>query len=387
MAYSAVFIICEFDPFHFGHKFLIDEAKKISGTAPVICIMSGNFTQRGECAIADKFTRAKSAVLCGADLVLSLPVFYSSACAELFAVGAVKIISEVSCGEECALIFGSESGDVNTLIKCADNLDTEEFKNKIEKVKANERFAKSREEIYSELFGDASVLSTPNNILGIEYIKAIKKYAPNIVPRTVKREGAMHNSDKTERVYASATYLRKISEAPEFFDFIPEITHGIYKNDQFPARIQNAEQLILAKLRQTEKFDFADGEGGLLQRIVKISQSAKDYDELISSASTKRYTNARIRRAVLSAFLEITEEQRQKAPTFTQLLAANDIGIRFLSDTKKRHRSIEIITKPSKHTDLSDFKREIECDNMFAFMMPKAAPFNYSLKNTPFILK
>lgn len=387
MAYSAVFIICEFDPFHFGHKFLIDEAKKISGSAPVICIMSGNFTQRGECAVADKFTRAKSAVLCGADLVLLLPVFYSSACAELFARGAVRIISEVSCGDECALIFGSESGDVNTLIKCADNLDTEEFKNKMENVRANEQFAKSREEIYGELFGDASVLSTPNNILGIEYIRAIKKYAPNVVPHTVKREGAVHNSDKTERVYASATYLRKTSETPEFYRFIPEITHGIYKNDQFPARIQNAEKLILAKLRQTKRFDFADGEGGLLQRIVKSSQNAVNYDELISSASTKRYTNARIRRCLLSAFLEITEEQRQKAPTFTQLLAANTVGIKFLSDTKKRHRSIEIITKPSKHTDLIDFKREIECDNMFAFMMPKTAPFNYSLKNTPFILK
>lgn len=387
MAYSAVFIICEFDPFHFGHKFLIDEAKKISGSAPVICIMSGNFTQRGECAVADKFTRAKSAVLCGADLVLLLPVFYSSACAELFARGAVRIISEVSCGDECALIFGSESGDVGTLIKCADNLDTEEFKNKIENVRANEQFAKSREEIYGDLFSDASVLSTPNNILGIEYIRAIKKYAPNVVPHTVKREGAEHNSDKTERVYASATYLRKTSETPEFYSFIPEITHGIYKNDQFPARIQNAEKLILAKLRQTERFDFADGEGGLLQRIVKASQNAVNYDELISSASTKRYTNARIRRCLLSAFLEITEEQRQKAPTFTQLLAANDIGIKFLSDTKKRHRSIEIITKPSNHTDLIDFKRETECDNMFAFMMPKTAPFNYSLKNTPFILK
>ena len=178
-----------------------------------------------------------------------------------------------------------------------------------------------------------------------------------------------------------------IAETDEFYSFIPDVTHGIYKNGQFPARIQNAEKLILAKLRQTERFDFADGEGGLLQRIVKASQNATGYDELISAASTKRYTNARIRRCLLSAFLEITEEQRQKAPTFTQLLAANDIGIKFLSDTKKRHRSIEIITKPSKHTDLIDFKRETECDNMFAFMMPKTAPFNYSLKNTPFILK
>ena len=387
MPYSAVFIICEFDPFHFGHKFLIDEAKKVSGGAPVICIMSGNFTQRGECAITDKFSRAESAVLCGADLVLSLPVFYSSACAELFAAGAVKIIREISCGDECALVFGSESGNINKLIKCADNLDTEKFKNKIENVGSNEQFAKSREEIYGELFGDPSLISAPNNILGIEYIRAIKKYAPNIVPHTVKREGAMHNSSKTEHIYASATYLRKIADTAEFYNFIPEITHGIYKNDKFPAKIQNAEKLILAKLRQTEKFDFADGGGGLLQRIVKASQNAQGYDELICAASTKRYTNARIRRCLLSAFLEITEEEQHKDPTFTQLLASNSAGLRFLSETKKRHRNIDIITKPSRHTDSTDFKREIDADNMFAFMMPSIAPFNYSLKKTPFILK
>ncbi len=387
MAYGAVFIICEFDPFHFGHKFLIDEAKKVANGAPVVCIMSGNFTQRGECAVADKFTRAKAAVLCGADLVLSLPVFYSSACAELFAKGAVRIISEVSCGDECALIFGSESGDIDTLINCADNLETEEFKNRMEKITANEQFAKSREEIYGELFGASSVLSTPNNILGIEYIRAIKKYAPNITPHTVKREGTDHNSDKTERVYASATYLRKTAETPEFFNFIPEITHELYKGCDFPAKIQNAEALILSKLRALEKFDYSDGGGGLLQRIVKASQSADSYDSLIDIASTKRYTNARIRRAVLSAFLEITEDDRHKTPSFTQLLASNSAGLEFLSQTKKRHRNLEIITKPSKHTDMPDFKRETDADNAFAFMMPRTAPFNYSLKNTPFILK
>lgn len=387
MAYRAVFIICEFDPFHFGHKFLIDEAKKVSGGAPVICIMSGNFTQRGECAVADKFDRAKAAVLCGADLVLSLPVFYSSACAELFAAGAVKIIREISCGNECALVFGSESGNINELIRCADNLDTEEFKNKIENVKAHERFAKSREEIYESIFGNSSVISTPNNILGIEYIRAIKKYAPNITPQTVKREGAHHNSDKTEHVYASATYLRKIAETPEFYNFIPNITHGIYKNSQFPARIQNAEKLIISKLRGMESFDFADGAGGLLQRIVSASKNVGNYDALLSLSATKRYTNARIRRCILCAFLEITEEEQHTAPSFTQLLAANTEGLKFLSETKKRHRDIDIITKPSNHTKNRDFRREVFADNMFAFMMPSTAPFNYSLKKTPFILK
>ncbi len=387
MAYRAVFIICEFDPFHFGHKFLVDEAKKISDTAPVICIMSGNFTQRGECAITDKFDRAKCAVLCGADLVLSLPVFYSSACAELFSRGAVRIISEVSCGEECAIIFGSEAGNIDTLTKCAANLDSEKFKNEMKKINPNEQFAKTRQQVYEKLFGDSSVISTPNNILGIEYIRAIKKYAPNVTPHTVKREGAEHNSEQTERIYASATYLRNIADTPEFYSFIPDVTHGIYKSSQFPAKIQNAEKLILSKLRNTERFDFADNTGGLLQRIVSASKSADSYDTLISLSSTKRYTNARIRRCLLSAFLEITEEEQHKAPTYTQLLAANTAGLKFLSETKKRHRSLEIITKPSNHTESRDFMREVHADNMFAFMMPSTAPFNYSLKKTPFILK
>ena len=124
-----------------------------------------------------------------------------------------------------------------------------------------------------------------------------------------------------------------------------------------------------------------------MRRIVTAAQNADSYDTLISLSATKRYTNARIRRCILCAFLEITEEEQHTAPSFTQLLAANTEGLKFLSETKKRHRDIDIITKPSNHTENRDFRREVFADNMFAFMMPSTAPFNYSLKKTPFILK
>lgn len=387
MSHRAVFIICEFDPLHFGHKYLIDEAKKISQGAPVICIMSGNFTQRGECATADKYDRAKAAVLCGADLVLSLPFFYSSACAELFARGAVRIIHEISCGEECGLIFGSESGDIGSLCLCAECLDSPRFKNALEQIKPDAPFANAKEQAYKDTFGDSEILSTPNNILGIEYIRSLKKYAPNVTPFTVKRKGAQHNSGEADGAFVSATYLRDAVGTPDFFRFIPELTHPLYRGKNFPAKIQNAEKAILFTLRTAGDGNFADCGGGLFERIISASQRASSYDELVSLCKTKRYTNARIRRGILSVFLHTTEQEQHSAPTFTQLLASNASGLEFLSQTKKRHRNLQIITKPSKHTDCPEFIRETEADNAFALMMPYVAPFNYSLKKTPFILQ
>ena len=142
MSYGAIFIVCEFDPFHFGHKYLIDCARTLAENSPIICIMSGNFTQREECAVIDKYDRAKAAVLCGADLVLSLPVQYSCACAELFARGAVRIAREISCGDDCALLFGSESGDIKSLSLCAERLSSSEFTKELDKIKGDMQYPK-----------------------------------------------------------------------------------------------------------------------------------------------------------------------------------------------------------------------------------------------------
>ncbi len=387
MSYGAIFIVCEFDPFHFGHKYLIDCARALAENSPIICIMSGNFTQRGECAVIDKYDRAKAAVLCGADLVLSLPVQYSSACAELFARGAVRIAKEISCGDDCALLFGSESGDIKSLTLCAERISSLEFTKELDKIKGDMQYPKKRADVYKEIYGDDGILSSPNNVLGIEYIKAINKYAPNIRPLTVKRAYAEHNSTKTAGKYASATYIRGKTDTDEYLLHVPKATHEIYKGANFPANIRNAEKIILSKLRNIQGGDYSDCGGGLLEMISDRAKKSSSYDELLQLCATKKYTNAKIRRAILSAVLGISEEDRKEAPSYTLLLGADGVGLEYLSKTKKRHRNLCIITKPSDHTSVPQFMLEAEADNLFSFMMPKTAPFNYSIRKTPFILK
>ncbi len=390
MEYEAIFIVCEFDPFHRGHEYLISKAKEISNGAPVVCILSGNFTQRGECAVIDKYERAKSAVLCGADLVLSLPCVYSCACAEVFARGALQIANAVCPDGRCALLFGSETGDISSLLICAERLSSSEFKTAISDAEKSKGLARQRSEIYERLYGNADILTRPNNILGIEYIRAIKRFAPNITPLTVKRAGAPHNSESTAHDFVSASYLRKNAHKAEFFDHIPAQTHDIYKaalqNGCFPAEIKNAENIILYLLRESKKNNYADCGGGLYEMIVNCAKTASSYDDLISKASTKRYTISRIKRAVISVCLDITSGDITSCPTFTQLLACNQAGMEFLSKTKKRRTNIEIITKPANYA-AREFEKEIRADDLYAFMTPNTAPFNLSFKRTPFIVK
>ena len=392
MIFDAVFIICEFDPMHKGHEYLIRKAKEISENAPVICIMSGNFTQRGECAVLGKYERAECAVLCSADLVLSLPTVYSCACAEIFAKGAVQIAASIAQGKNCALLFGSESGDVNELTLCADRLMSDEFKCTLSKLSNDLPYASELSKAYESIYGSCDVLSKPNNILAIEYIKAIKKYAPYITALTVKRVGSGHNALTVSGAdtFASGSYLRKIAKETEFFSHIPkqnaEIYHALSSKGQFPARMKNGERVILQLLRQSVKLPYAECGGGLYERIVRCAKKATSYDELIAISQTKRYTNAKIRRAIIYICLGITENMISKDPSFTQLLAASANGTAILADIRKR-QSITIITKPADHVDEPDFQSELKSDELYAFMTPDTMPYNMYLTKTPFILK
>lgn len=390
MTYNAIFIVCEFDPLHFGHEYLICQARQLGSGAPVVCILSGNFTQRGECAVIDKYDRAKAAVLCGADLVVSLPVVYSCACAEVFARGAVQIANSLYPNGKCGLLFGSESGDIDALCLCADRLSSVEFKSAMASDDKSEGIARRRGEIYKNLYGDDGVLSTPNNILGIEYIRAINAFAPNITPMTIKRCGASHNSADISHPFVSASYLRENITCPSFFGHIPTITHEIYKNASdngaFPAEIKNGERTVLQILRSSQKQNYADCIGGLYEAVLKSAKKASCYADVFNGVSTKKYTLARIRRAVTAICLGITEDDISAAPSFTQLLACNEKGAELLSKTKKQRESFVVVTKPSSCA-AEAFKKELNADNLYAFMMPKTAPFNYSLKKTPFIAK
>lgn len=390
MKFDAVFIVCEFDPLHKGHEYLIQKAKEIGENAPVVCIMSGNFTQRGECAVIGKYERAHCAVLCGADLVLSLPTVYACSCAEIFARSAVQIAAEIANGKRCALLFGSECGDIEALSLCARRLASDEFKNVAKGLPHNAQYASELTAAYSAAYGDGDVLSKPNNILGIEYIKAINTYGDCITPFTVKRKGQAHNARGEVCGFASGSYLRERAQAAEFFTHIPESTADIYiqgeKNGTFPAAMANGERVVLSLLRQGGRNIYAECGGGLYERIINSAKKASSYAQLISTAGTKRYTNARIRRAIIYICLGITDEMITKKPSFTQLLAGNAHGVRLLADIKKR-QGFTVITKPADHADTTDFISELKADELYAFMTPSTMPHGMYLTKTPLILK
>ena len=369
----AVFLICEFDPFHFGHEYIIKKAKELYPGEPLVCVMSGNFVQRGRASVADKFSRARCAVSGGADLVLSLPFPWCMSSAERFAAGAMSVISGLY-EEGDALVFGSECADVDRLMRAADEISSPEFKSKLsEHIKmTNLPYAQAR----AVLCSDADLLMGKNDILGIEYIKAAKQLCPGLKITPVLRQAD----------FLSSTEIKK-EEFP--LDKIPEYAKAILSSTDFPADIKYAERAVLCHL-MTKPFRYsADGEHGLISRITKAAQEAKSLDELISLSSSPQFTNARIRRVILYSFFGINGAALKETPCFTQLLAADKTGLSYLSG-KRKTKKIEIITKPADKTKLSDkakkqYALECEADRLYCLCTKNIKNGTYFIKATPYI--
>ncbi len=204
---SVTGIICEYDPLHTGHAWLMARARA-AGASAVVCAMSGNFTQRGGFAAADKLARAEMAVACGADLVLELPTVWAMSTAERFARGGVEVLTRTGVVTE--LLFGSESGDMAALTRCADCLDSEDLTAALVAVPEDGRtFAARRQQAVEALLGpaDAVLLASPNNTLAVEYLRAIRRLKSPLTARTVRRTGAQHGEAPCGG-FASASYLR-----------------------------------------------------------------------------------------------------------------------------------------------------------------------------------
>ena len=349
-------VIVEYNPFHNGHKFHIEKAREISSADYVIAVMSGSFTQRGEPAIFDKFTRAKTAILGGVDLVLELPFCFSCAPAQFFSEGAVKTLS--STGTVDSICFGSECGDTSLLSKSD----------------------KAGEEIKDILAKGASYpsacaavsdfpLSSPNDILGAEYLRAISLYAPEITPFTIKRNDSGYHSDKPCGKFASASYIRNciydngISSVKEF---LPNEVYEILKNEYSNRNYTDfslLDSLILGKIRSGGNLkDSAYVAEGLENRFYDLSFSAGSIKELADSVKTKRYTYARLMR-ILSCFaVGLTDKKLLEfvtaGPRYLRVLGSNNKGKHLLSEMKKR-ASLPIITTPSAYKELENTAREM----------------------------
>ena len=277
-------LICEYNPFHNGHKYMIEKMRE-NGCEYIIACMSGNFTQRGDFAVFDKYSRTKTALENGIDLVIELPVIYSCATAEKFAFGGVDILNSLGCVSE--IYFGSECGNMEALRNTADILQSSEISEKIKKyLSLGQTFAKARENAVADIDKiSAEILKSPNNILGIEYIKALNKINSPILPQTIQRVGSEHDSLTVCENTASATLIRKIiyENNQEFKKYIPSPVFSEIHD------FKKLETAVLYKLRMMSLEDFAnlpDISEGLENRLysaIRNGISSANIDALLPS--------------------------------------------------------------------------------------------------------
>lgn len=360
-------IIAEYNPFHNGHLYQIEETRRMLGPdTAVVCCMSGDFVQRGEAAVMDKTRRAKAAVMSGADLVLSLPLRWSLSSAQGFADGAIHILGMAGAEH---ISFGAEDDDVEALSEIA-GLIAE--KSVIDGTLATMMgsgvsYARARErELYKRIKDRASLISTPNNILAVEYLRAVRQQGLDISPVAVKRTGAAHDGDTPDGVIASASYIRQLARGgrlDEAAGFMPPQSleqlrqaarEGAAMLDL--SRLDCAMTAVLKRCSIEQLSQLPDAAEGLEHRLYDAIQSGMDFEEMCAGAKTKRYAYARIRRMLYCAFLGIKRKPAGSLPGYTRVLAFNDRGRQVLSAVEQREDFV-FITKPAAAKRLPEEER------------------------------
>ena len=320
---KTVGIICEYNPFHNGHKKQIDAIRaKLSEDCAIVCLMSGNFVQRGYPAIFHKSLRAQAAIMAGADLVLELPVTYALSSAEGFAAGGVKIL-----GSFCdALCFGTETGNANALMDTAKALLSEEFRIALrEQLDKGLSFPAARAAALEE---HAELLQKPNDILAVEYCKAILAQSSKMQPMPIMRQGDYHDT-AADIENPSATAIRNLLQSGEDWqNFVPESAHAVFSGADTYS-LADGERAVLAKLRcmtDTEFEALPYGSEGLWRKFMHACRSQNSIETIIAETKSKRYTRTRIDRMLMCAYLGITKEMLEQPAPYTRVLALNDKG-------------------------------------------------------------
>lgn len=378
-------IVCEYNPFHNGHLHQIQTIKNTTDE-PIICVMSGNFTQRGEIAIADKYLRAKMALACGADLVVELPVPFCMASAEYFANAAIDILARLGVDK---LSFGSESANKEQIIKIAEIASSDEFKNECAELSNKQGSASAYFDLLSQKSGMDNILS--NDILGVEYTKAIIKngYEMQIFP--IKREGnAYLDTELSLGTLPSASAIREAIISGNFetiSDFVPISTFEILKEHEL-ADINNAKDGILLALRliDTEKLDVAISDKGLVNRILTTAHKCASFDEFEDKLQTKKYTKSTIRRAILYILLGVNQGDLDVLPNHTILLGANEIGREYLSSIRRKEDAIKVIAKPSDADESRQFELSKKADALYTMCFENKKESGYYIRKSPVII-
>ena len=384
-------IITEYNPFHNGHLYHLTEAKKNTNCDAVICIMSGNFVQRGGPAIVDKWQRTEMALNNGVDLVIELPTYYAVSSAEFFAKGAVSILNNL--GVVNNLFFGSECGDVNKLTTIAKTLADEDSKLKYiikENLAKGETFAKAREKALISYLNNEDlneILTSSNNILGIEYIKSIIRMNSNIKPFTLKREGSNYNDTILSNSFSSATSIRELlkqkASIESLKDSIPkesyEVLNNLYNNSYPFVFDEDMFKFIKYKL-QTNCINFNNLYEiieGLENKLLKEISSSNSYEEFILNIKSKRYTYSKISRILTHIYIGLDSDSFLNIDDtnnlYARVLGFNKKGREILS-LIKRNSSIPLITKIPRFSDNPLLKLDIQATAAYSILNNKLNP-------------
>ena len=342
-------IICECNPFHNGHARLFSEVRAM-GAERIVCVMSGNAVQRGELAVTERYLRAEILIRCGADLVLELPYPWSAGSAEYFSSAAVSILSDY-VGH---IAFGSECGDLSILSGAATVAGSEDFRARYAARLADGEGAAHA--YFEELAERGFSPLASNDLLGIEYLRAADRLGLSMQFVTVKREGAGYrDKELCEGVLPSATALRATIASGEYEGldaYMPAVAAEILQRAaaegaMTDTKLVDAALLLYFRLCSPEKLDgIAETGGGLSSRLCTLARGARTAEEWFENLRTKRYTDAKLRRAILFSMTSVHEELLASLPGYTTLLGANEKGRALLAEKRKGKRTM-LVTKPA----------------------------------------
>lgn len=378
-------IVAEYNPFHRGHAWHIAETRRrLGGEAPVVCVMSGHWVQRGECALADKWLRAALALDRGADLVVELPTPWAMASAESFARGAVSLLA--ATGVVDVLSFGSETGELAPLEEAAAALDAPDYPERLRAALGRGlSFPAARQEA-----AGAACLSAPNNNLGVEYLRSLRALGSTIRPLTVPRQGAGHDGPAAGG-FASASELRRLLRAGRGEEAAPYLT-APWSGEL--AGMQHIERAVLARLRTMGEGDWAalpDGGGaeGLPSRLAKAAREAVSLEDFYTRAKTRRYPHARLRRLALAAFLGLRAAERPAAPPYVRVLGLGGRG-RALLRRMKDTCPLPVIVKPAQARELDGpartlFESEARYTDLYGLCFPAPRPCGAEWIHSPVV--
>lgn len=383
-------IIAEYNPFHNGHLYHIAQSKRLSQCDYTIGVISGNFVQRGNTSIVNKWTKTEMALLNGIDLVIELPTIYAISSAENFAEGAIKILDSLGIVDNIS--FGSESCDIDVL----NNLSNVLYKEPKEytallnhELKKGLSYPKARENALLMYLNDiqkySNVISKPNNILAIEYLKALKKIKSHIIPMAIKRQKVYYNDKCIVDEYASATAIRQLIKTNRFDEarrVMPNSSYGLLKEEikkgNYVIDISRFEKEIIYTLRKMDINDILnlpDVSEGLENVLKKAANSCNNLYDLLNISKSKRYTQSRLQRILLYVLLEITKKDMsnsKKLMPYIRILGFNSKGRELLSEICNRNPKLPVITSIKKFMDTSTnkhlkdmLKKDILATNMY----------------------